>query len=110
MELVRGYKPNEMKEMAQRIYHLLDSRDKALVDNYAEAAVGFLNLYWNIGEKNLRRDHAKKPADWRARFRNHLVQEARKNWCEREVANGMFRQIPTTTGFSNQFLSQYPRT
>jgi hypothetical protein len=93
VELVRDYKPDELTEMAQRIYHQLDARDKALTDKHTEAAVGFLNLYFDIGEENLR-DHAKKPARFRARFRNHLLAAARKNWCKREHDNGTNRPIP----------------
>ena len=91
--LVRGYKPTKLSEMAQRIYSQLGPKDKMLADRHTEAAFGYVDLYWHIGERHLL-DHFEKPWAFQVSWRNLFVREAHANWLERERLNGKNRPIP----------------
>ena len=84
-KLVRGYSSAEMNDMAQRLFRQLPAADKKLAGRHSEAALGFVNLYWEIGEWRLVK-YAAQPKAYQAGFRNGFVTAAHENWPARARA------------------------
>ena len=97
-KLVRGYSSAEMDEMAQRLFRQLPAADRKLAGRHSEAAHGYVNLYWEIGEWRLVK-YATQPKAYQAGFRNGFVTAAHENWLERERLSGSKRPIPVDWTF-----------